>query len=105
MRSIDILYTPWCFVELPGASYKEMLADQFDVTVREFNIWDIDDDLSNLPAHIATTVERARNPDIAEMTWYTGGTLFFLDGVQLELSPDFKWPQVVKILEHKKETK
>jgi hypothetical protein len=60
MRTIDVLHTPWCFIEAPEESYIEELAEEWQVNVREFNLWEIaDEDLSTLPEHVAATIRMA----------------------------------------------
>ncbi len=50
IRMIDVLHSPWCFIEAPDEEYARMLADKYDVAVREFNLWDVDDEeLPGLP--------------------------------------------------------
>lgn len=104
MRTIDVLHTPWCFIEVPDEEYIRTLADKYDVVVREFNLWDVDDEeLPGLPKHVAAAIRKARDPNIPESDWHAGGSLFFLDGERLDLSPALKWPQVEGILGEKKE--
>jgi hypothetical protein len=100
VRTIDVVHSPWCFIEVPGEEYIMTLAERYDVAVREFNLWDIDDeDLPGLPEHIAAAIRRARDQSIPEYDWHAGGSLFFLDGERLTLSPALKWPQVERLLQ------
>ena len=99
-RTIDVLHSPWCFIEAPDEEYKRKLADRYQVTVREFNIWEVDDeDLLDLPEHVAAAIRKARDPSIRGTDWHAGGSLFFLDGKRLDLSPALKWPQVERIMQ------
>jgi hypothetical protein len=96
---IDVMHSPWCFIEAPEESYKAELARKWRVEVREFNLWEIEDaDLPLLPEHIAAAIRRARTCDASETDWSGGGSLFFLDGQRLTLSPALKWPQVERLL-------
>lgn len=103
MRTVDVLHAPWCFIEAPDEDYKRTLADRYDVEVREFNLWEVDDeDLPRMPEHVAAAIRKARAPDIPETDRHAGGSLFFLDGQRLDLSPVLKWPQIESILEQGK---
>lgn len=104
MQTIDVLHTPWCFIEAPEESYKKELAEKWHVRVREFNLWEVEDgDLPRLPEDVAAMIRMARDPDIPETDWHAGGSLFFLDGKRLDLSPALKWPQVERILQHRED--
>lgn len=100
MRTVDVVHAPWCFIEAPDEDYKKTLADRYGAEVREFNLWEIEDeDLVGIPAHVARAIQNARDPAITETDWHAGGSLFFLDGRRLDLSPALKWPQVESILQ------
>lgn len=97
---VDVLYFPWCFVEVPKESYRKQLEGKYRIKIREFNVWEIEDaESDSLPEHILQTVKRLRDPSNLELT-DVGGGLFFLDGKELSLSPAWKWPQVERILEN-----
>ena len=96
---VDVIHSPWCFIEAPEESYKKKLEQEWNVEIREFNLWEIDDDeLSSLPEHISAEIRKLRNPCDTEYGFHAGGSLFFLDGERLNLSPALKWPQVEQIL-------
>jgi hypothetical protein len=104
MRTIDVLHTPRCFIEAPEESYKEELAVKWQVNVREFNLWEIEgEDLAGLPDHVEAMIRAARDPHGPEDIWHAGGSIFFLDGEKLDLSPALKWPQVEGILQQREE--
>jgi hypothetical protein len=95
---VDVIHSPWCFIEAPEDSYKREFEARWQVTVREFNLWEIEDDeLDDLPAHVARMIEALRTGE-APHAFGGGGSLFFLDGQKLDLSPALKWPQVERIL-------
>jgi len=97
---VDVIHSPWCFIEAPEESYKKKLEEKWKIKIREFNIWEIEDDtLDSLPKHISKTIRELRHPNNRGMAWHAGGSIFFLDGERLGLSPPLKWPQVEKILE------
>ena len=95
---VDVIHSPWCFIEAPEEAYVRAFEARWQVTIREFNLWEIEDhELGNLPAHIADAICQLRTvPD--PHAFGSGGSLFFLDGQQLDLSPALKWPQVERIL-------
>ena len=100
MGLIDVIYSPWCFIEAPEESYKKELEEKWEIKIREFNLWEVDDDeLDSLPKHISRIIRQMRAPDNLEQSYGSGGTLFFLNGKKLDLSAAFKWPQIEKILE------
>ena len=102
--AIDVLYSPWCFIEAPDEVYKREFEERWGAMIREFNIWEIEDrDLAALPAHVAAVIRKLRDPDDDKIGWHAGGTLFFLNGALLELSPALKWPQVERRLEQLRE--
>ena len=106
MRTIDVVHAPWCFIEAPEEDYKRKLADQYGVEVREFNLWEIDDeDLATMPEHVARAIRKAREDAVPEEDWHSGGSIFFLDGEPLHLSPALKWPQVETVLRKGKEVR
>jgi hypothetical protein len=95
---IDVIHSPWCFIEAPEEAYVRAFEARWQVTIREFNLWEIEDhELGNLPAHIADAIRQLRTRP-ALHAFGSGGSLFFLDGQQLDLSPALKWPQVEHIL-------
>jgi hypothetical protein len=95
---VDVIHSPWCFIEAPEESFKRAFEARWGVTVREFNLWEIEDDeLSSLPTHVARTVAALRAGEDLH-AFGGGGSLFFLDGRRLDLSPALKWPQVERIL-------
>ncbi|MDH5688524.1 MAG: hypothetical protein OEZ48_11785 [Candidatus Bathyarchaeota archaeon] len=97
---VDVIHSPWCFIEAPEESYKEKLEEKWKIKIRESNMWEIEDDtLDSLPKHISKTIRELRDPSNLGMAWYAGGSIFFLNGERLDLSPALKWPQVEKILE------
>lgn len=103
VRTIDVLHSPWCFIEAPTDEYKSELSDRFLVVVREFNLWEVEDeDLPQLPEHVAAAISAARDPDTPVTYWHAGGSLFFLDGERLHLSPALKWPQIERLLQEGK---
>jgi hypothetical protein len=95
---VDVIHSPWCFIEAPEEDYARAFEARWEVTIREFNLWEIEDDeLDDLPAHIADAIRQLRTePDLH--AFGGGGSLFFLDGQPLDLSPALKWPQVERIL-------
>jgi hypothetical protein len=95
---IDVIHSPWCFIEAPEEDYVRAFEARWQVTIREFNLWEIEDhELGDLPAHVAQTIRHLRAaPDLH--AFGGGGSLFFLDGQQLDLSSALKWPQVERIL-------
>ena len=96
---VDVIHSPWCFIEAPEESYKEELEQEWDMEIREFNLWEIDDDeLDSLPEHISAEIRKLRDPYDTDEVFPGGGSLFFLDGEKLELSPALKWPQIEQIL-------
>jgi hypothetical protein len=103
MRTIDVVHAPWCFIEAPDEDYKKTLAARYGVEVREFNLWEInDEELPGMPEHIGRAIQRARDPAVPQSDWHAGGSLFFLDGQRLNLLPALKWPQVEGILQEGK---
>jgi hypothetical protein len=95
---VDVIHSPWCFIEAPDSSYKHEFEARWQVTIREFNLWEIEDDeLESLPAHIAQTIEALRTGQDPH-AFAGGGSLFFLDGHRLDLGPALKWPQVERLL-------
>ena len=97
---VDVIHSPWCFIEAPEESYKKKLEEKWKIKIREFNMWETEDDtLDSLPKHISKTIRELRHPDSLGVAWYAGGSIFFLNGKKLDLSPAMKWPQVEKILE------
>jgi hypothetical protein len=100
MVLVDVIYSPWCFIEAPEENYKKELEEKWKIKIREFNLWEIDDDeLYSLPKHITSIIRKMRNPNNQEQFYGGGGTLFFLNGEKLDLSPALKWPQIEKKLE------
>ena len=96
---VDVIHNPFCFIEAPEESYKKELEEKWDIIIREFNIWEIEDsELDSLPEHISRTIKEAGDPNNPNERWSGGGSLFFLDGRKLDLSPALKWPQVEAIL-------
>ena len=96
---IDVIHSPWCFIEAPEESYKEKLEKEWDIEIREFDLWEIDDDeLGSLPEHISAEIRKLREPCDTDEVFLGGGSLFFLDGEKLGLSPALKWPQIEQIL-------
>ena len=97
---VDVIHSPWCFIEAPEENYKEELKQNWNVTIREFNLWEIEDDeLNSLPAHISDAIRSLRDPLDTGEVFPGGGSLFFLNGEELNLSPALKWPQVEKVLQ------
>lgn len=100
MGIIDAIYSPWCFIEAPEENYKRELEEKWGIKIREFNLWEIDDDeLDSLPKHISRMIKQMRDLGYLEQLCGSGGTVFFLNGEKLDLSPGFKLPQIEKILE------
>jgi hypothetical protein len=98
-----VIHSPWCFIEAPDESYKREFEARWLVTFREYNLWEIEDDeLDDLPVHIARAIERLRTGDDLH-AFGGGGSLFFLDGHRLDLSAALKWPQVERILAARRE--
>lgn len=96
---VDVIYSPWCFCEAPEESYKRELEEKWKIKIREFNLWEIDDNkLDSLPRHISRTIQKLRDPNNLEHI-DVGGGVFFLNGKKLDLSEALKWPQIEKILE------
>jgi hypothetical protein len=95
---IDVIHSPWCFIEAPDEAYLRAFEARWQVTIREFNLWEIEDDeLDDLPAHVADAIRQLRTaPGLHAFA--SGASLFFLDGQPLDLSPALKWPQVERIL-------
>jgi hypothetical protein len=97
---IDVIHSPWCFIEAPEESYKRKLEEKWQIRIREFNMWEIEDaTLESLPKHISETIRDLRDPYNLGIAWHAGGSIFFLNGKRLGLSPALKWPQVERILE------
>ena len=95
---VDVIHIPWCFIEAPEESYREELERKWSVEIREFNLWEIEDDgLDSLPEHISAAIKGLRDPLDSESKLPEGGSLFFLNGKKLDLSPALKWPQVEQI--------
>jgi hypothetical protein len=96
--AIDVIHSPWCFIEAPEEAYKCEFESRWEVKIHEYNLWEIEDgDLDGLPVHIAQVIEQLRTGQELH-AFGGGGSLFFLDGQKLELSPALKWPQVEQIL-------
>jgi hypothetical protein len=97
---VDVIHSPWCFIEAPEESYKEELERKWNIAICEFNLWEIEDDeLDSLPDHISAAIKSLRDSHDTEEVFPGGGSLFFLNGVKLYLSPALKWPQVERILQ------
>jgi len=95
---VDVIHSPWCFIEAPEEAYLRAFEERWRVTIREFNLWEIEDhELDDLPAHIAGAIRRLRT-EPALHAFGGGGSLFFLDGQPLGLTPALKWPQIERIL-------
>ncbi len=104
---VDVIHSPWCFCEAPEESYKRELEKKWKIKIREFNMWEIEDDkLDLLPKHISETIRDLRDPNKDWQLQTEGGSMFFLNGKKLDLSPALKWPQIEKILKEsqRKET-
>jgi hypothetical protein len=101
---VDVIHSPWCFIEVPEEHYKKELEETWNIRIREFNMWGIKDEkMSLLPHHISQEVKQLRDPHNLEMRWHAGGSIFFLNGERLDLSPALKWLQIERILEeHRK---
>jgi hypothetical protein len=95
---IDVIHSPWCFIEAPEDAYIREFEARWQVTVREYNLWEIaDDELGDLPAHIADAIAALRTGQDLH-AFGGGGSLFFFNGQKLDLSPALKWPQVEGML-------
>ena len=100
---IDVIHSPWCFIEAPEENYKREFETRWQVTIREFNLWEIEDDeLDRLPQHIAQAIADLRGSQNLHAL-SGGGSLFFLDGHKLDLRPALKWPQVERLLASRQE--
>jgi hypothetical protein len=100
---VDVIHSPWCFIEAPEDAFKRAFEARWQVTIREFNLWEIDDDeLGRLPPHVAQTIADLR-AGTNRHAFAGGGSLFFLDGHNLDLEPALKWPQVEHILASRQE--
>jgi hypothetical protein len=98
-----VIHSPWCFIEAPEASFKREFETRWQVTIREFNLWEIEDDeLDRLPKHIAKAIANLRGSQDRH-AFVGGGSLFYLDGHKLDLGPALKWPQVERILATRQE--
>lgn len=87
---VDVIHSPWCFIEAPEEAYVRAFEARWQVTIREFSLWEIEDhELGNLPSHIADAIRQLRTRP-ALHAFGSGGSLFFLDGQQLDLSPALK---------------
>ena len=103
---VDVIHSPWCFIEALEERYKKELEEVWNIRIREFNMWDIEDEkMSQLPSHISQEVKKLRDPHNLEMRWHAGGSIFFLNGERLDVSSPLKWPQIEKILEERREKK
>jgi hypothetical protein len=101
---VDVIHSPWCFIEALEEDYKKELEVTWNIKIREFNMWDIEDDEMNLlPNHVSQEVKKLRDPHNMEMRWHAGGSLFFINGERLDLSSQLKWPQIERILEERRE--
>jgi len=97
---VYVIHSPWCFIEVPEEQYKKGLEETWKIRIREFNMWDIEDEKMNLlPPHICQEIKKLQDPHNQEMRWHAGGSLFFLNGEKLDLSSALKWSQIEKILE------
>jgi hypothetical protein len=100
---VDVIHSPWCFIEAPEASFVREFEAHWQVTIREFNLWEIEDDeLDKLPPHIAQAIANLRAGQDRH-AFDSGGSLFFLDGLKLDLGPALKWPQVERLLASRQE--
>lgn len=96
---VDVVHSPWCFIEAPEESYKEELEQKWNIKIREFNLWEIEDhEMDSLPEHVSAEIRELRDPCGAGDGFHAGASLFFLDGKRLDLSPALKWPQIERIL-------
>jgi hypothetical protein len=96
---VDVIHSPWCFIEAPEESYKRKLEREWNIRIREFDLWEIGDDrLESLPEHISAEIRRLRDPSGPADVFPAGGSLFFLNGEKLDLSPALKWPQIESTL-------
>lgn len=96
---VDVIHSPWCFIEAPEESYKEKMEREWNIKIREFDLWEIgDDQLESLPEHISAEIRKLRDPNDPGEVFPAGGSLFFLNGEKLDLSPALKWPQIEGIL-------
>lgn len=100
---VDVIHSPWCFIEAPEEHYKKELEETWNIRIREFNMWEIEDDKMNLlPHHISQEIKKLRDPNNLEMRWHAGGSIFFLNCERLDLSSPLKWPQIERILEERR---
>jgi len=100
---VDVIHSPWCFIEALEERYKKELEETWKIRIREFNMWDIEDEKMNqLPPHISQEIRKLRDPHNLEMRWHAGGSIFFLNGERLDLSSPLKWPQIERILEERR---
>lgn len=54
---VDVIHSPWCFIESPEESFRRAFEARWQVTIREFDLWEIEDEeLDGLPPHIAQTI-------------------------------------------------
>ena len=95
---VDVIHSPWCFIEAPETSFKREFEARWQITIREFNLWEIEDkELDGLPPHIPQAIADLR-AGTDRHAFSGGGSLFFLDGHKLDLGPALKWPQVERLL-------
>jgi hypothetical protein len=100
---VDVIHSPWCFIEALEERYKKELEETWAIRIHEFNMWDIGDEkMNHLPHHISQEVKKLRDPHNLEMRWHAGGSIFFLNGERLNVSSSLKWPQIEKILEERR---
>jgi len=99
VSAVDVIHSPWCFIEAPEESYKREMEEKWNIRIREYNLWEIEDDeVDVLPNHVLQMIRGMRNPESQEDYWHAGGSVFFLNGEKLDLSPALKWPQVEALL-------
>lgn len=100
---VDVIHSLWCFIEAPEAGFRREFEDRWQVTIREFNLWEIEDnELDGLPQHIAQAIVYLRAGQ-DQHAFGGGGSLFFLNGHKLDLGPALKWPQVECLLASRQE--